>query len=151
MGVILQIVYSRLILYFAWLFIIIFSPLLLLQFTIFIALQIQLFIYYYYYYYFICYCYYYFLFFPLFSYNLQLVHEKCLFKIEGSGASAKCRLCLKCAIGTPDNDVVLVSLLLALNGFWADYAASAVDFEQVNSVLIQFASSRTFNYYYSRW
>ena len=54
---------------------------------------------------------------------------------------------LKQAIGTPDSDVVLVSLLLALNIFCAYYGASAVDFEQIKSVLIQFVLSRTFNYY----
>ena len=75
-------------------------------------------------------------FFPLFSYNLQLVHGKCLLKVEGRGAGAKCRLCLKWAIGTPGNDVVLMSLLLALNAFCTHYGASAVDFEQANSVLI---------------
>ena len=64
---------------------------------------------------------------------------------------AKCQLCLKWAIGTPDNDVVLVSFLLVWNVFCAHYGASAVDFEQVNSVLIQFVSPRTFNYYYFRW
>ena len=74
MGLILQIVYSRLIVYFACLLIIIFNPLLLLQFIIFIALQIYLFIYncyyyynYHYYYYFIYiyiyFCYYYFFFY----------------------------------------------------------------------------------------
>ena len=85
------------------------------------------------YYYFI----YLFIFFPLFSYNLELVHGKCLLKVEGRGASAKCRLCLKWALGAPDNDVILLSLLLAsFNVFCAHYGASAVDFEQVNSVLI---------------
>ena len=64
---------------------------------------------------------------------------------------AKCQLCLKWAIGTPDNDVVLVSFLLVWNVFCAHYGASAVDFEQVNSVLIQFVSPRTFNYYYFCW
>ena len=44
--------------------------------------------------------------------------------------------CLKWAIGTPDSDVVLVSLLLALNIFCVYYGASAVDFEQIKSVLI---------------
>ena len=57
-------------------------------------------------------------------------------KVEGRGTGAKCRLCLKWAIGIPDNDVVLLSLLLALNIFCAHYGASAVDFEQANSVLI---------------
>ena len=59
---------------------------------------------------------------------------KCLFKVEGRGASGKCRLCLKWAIGTPDNDVVLMSLLLTLNVFSTHYGASAVDFEQTNFV-----------------
>ena len=52
------------------------------------------------------------------------------------GTGAKCWLCLKWAIGAPDNDVVLLSLLLTLNVFCAHYGASAVDFEPANSVLI---------------
>ena len=86
---------------------------------------------------------------PLLSYNL-LFHGKCLFKVESRGASAKRRLCLNWAIGILDIDIVLASLLLALKVFCAHYGASAVDFEQLNCVLIQFVSSRTFNYYYSR-
>ena len=59
-----------------------------------------------------------------------------MFKVEGRGAGAKCRLRLKWVIETPENDVVLVSFLLALNIFCAYYGASAVDFEQIKSVLI---------------
>ena len=137
MGLILQIVYSRLILYFACLFIYYYFQstitfivyyfyssldlfiylsiylLLLLLFLLFYLLLLLLLI-----------------FLPLFSYNLELFHGKCLFK----GAGANCRLCLKRAIGTPDIDVVPVSLLLALNVFCVHYGASAVDFEQVNCV-----------------
>ena len=51
-------------------------------------------------------------------------------------AGVECRLCLKWVIAAPDHDVVLLSLLLALNIFCAHYGASAVDFEQANSVLI---------------
>ena len=58
-----------------------------------------------------------YLFFSLFSYNLQLVQGKSLLKVEGRGPGAKYRLCLKWAIGTPGNDEVLMSLLLALNVF----------------------------------
>ena len=72
---------------------------------------------------------------PLLSYNL-LFHGKCLFKVESRGASAKRRLCLNWAIGTLDIDIVLASLLLALNVFCAHYGASAVDFEQLNCLLI---------------
>ena len=133
MVLILQIVYSRLILYlvvyfqstitflvyyfyssrdlFIHLFVYLILLFLLLLFQLFII--IILFIY---------------LFFPLFTYNLELVHEKCLFKVEGRGAGAKCRLCLKWAIGTPDNGVVLMFLLLFLNIFYAYYGASAVAF-----------------------
>ena len=49
-----------------------------------------------------------------------------MFKVEGRNTGAKCRLCLKWAIGTPDNDVVLASLLLTLNVFCAYHGASAV-------------------------
>ena len=72
---------------------------------------------------------------PLLSYNL-LFYGKCLFKVESRGASAKRRLCLNWTIGTLDIDIVLASLLLALNVFCAHYGASAVDFEQLNCVLI---------------
>ena len=54
-------------------------------------------------------------------------------RVEALVQSVSCR---KWAIGTPDSDVVLVSLLLALNIFCAYYGASAVDFEQIKSVLI---------------
>ena len=72
----------------------------------------------------------------IYSIYYTLVHGKCLLKVEGRGASAKCRLCLKWAMGAPDNDVVLLSLLLALNVFCTHYGASAVDFEQANFILI---------------
>ena len=42
----------------------------------------------------------------------------------------------KWAIGAPDNDVVLLSLLLTSNVFCAYYGASAVNFKQANSFLI---------------
>ena len=136
MGLILQIVYSRLILYFACLFIYYYFQSTITFIVYYFYSSLDLFIYLSIYLLLLLFLLFYLLllllliFLPLFSYNLELFHGKCLFK----GAGANCRLCLKRAIGTPDIDVVPVSLLLALNVFCVHYGASAVDFEQVNCV-----------------
>ena len=92
MSLILKIVCSRLILYFACLLIIIFNPL----------------------FYFTVYYFYSSLDFflnkaPPFSYNLELVHGSCLFKFGDRGAGARCGLCNKDTTQWCSSVVFLVS------------------------------------------
>ena len=55
-----------------------------------------------------------------------------LFKVNSGNTRIVCKICLKLTVKTPVTEVILMSLLLALNRIYCS-GVSIVDLEQINA------------------